>query len=57
LNEKIEIPLPRLFQGLATVIERYDDEQELYQIHVTVRNPLIGRVFSYEGTFSTNEDT
>lgn len=54
---KVEIPLPRLFQGLATVIERYDDEQELYQIHVTVRNPLIGRVFSYEGTFSADEDT
>lgn len=54
---KIEIPLPRLFQGLATVVERYDDEQGLYQIHVTVRNPFIGRVFSYEGTFSTDEDT
>ena len=54
---KVEIPLPRIFQGLATVIERYDDEQELFHIHVTVRNPLIGRLFSYEGTFSTNEDT
>ncbi|MEK5037577.1 DUF4166 domain-containing protein [Sporosarcina sp. FSL K6-3457] len=54
---KVEIPLPKLFQGLATVIERYDDDQELYQIHVTVRNPLIGRVFSYEGTFSADEDT
>lgn len=53
---KVEIPLPRIFQGLATVIERYDDEQELYQIHVTVRNPLIGRVFSYEGTFSADEN-
>ena len=54
---KIEIPLPRLFQGLATVIERYDDEQELYHINVTVRNPLVGRVFSYEGTFSADEAT
>ena len=54
---KVEIPLPRIFQGLATVIERYDDEQEHYQIHVTVRNPLIGRIFSYEGTFSADETT
>jgi hypothetical protein len=53
---KIEIPLPRIFQGLATVIERFDDERELYQIHVTVRNPLIGIVFSYEGEFSTDVD-
>lgn len=53
----VEIPLPRIFQGLATVIERYDDEQELYHIHVTVRNPLIGRIFSYEGTFSADETT
>lgn len=53
---KVEIPLPRLFQGLATVIERYDDEQGLYHIHVTVRNPLIGRVFSYEGTFAADEN-
>lgn len=54
---KIEIPLPRLFQGLATVTERYDDKRALYHIHVTVRNPLIGIVFSYEGTFSADDDT
>ena len=53
---KIEIPLPRIFQGLATVTERFDDEQGLYQIHVTVRNPLIGMVFSYEGMFSADDD-
>jgi Domain of unknown function (DUF4166) len=51
---KIEIPLPKVFQGLATVTEKYDDERRLYQIQVTVRNPMIGTVFSYEGTFSTN---
>ncbi len=53
---KLEIPLPRLFQGLATVVERYDDERALYHIYVTVRNPLIGTVFSYEGTFSADEN-
>lgn len=54
---KIEIPLPRLFQGLATVREKYDDEQRLYHIDVTVRNPLIGIVFAYEGTFSANDES
>ncbi|MEZ7171133.1 DUF4166 domain-containing protein [Sporosarcina sp. OR05] len=48
---KIEIPLPRLLQGLATVTESYDDELEVYRIAVTVRNPLIGNLFSYEGEF------
>ena len=53
---KLEIPLPRFLQGLATVTEKYIDEQELYQITVTVKNPLIGSVFSYEGTFSPDEN-
>ena len=53
---KLEIPLPRFLQGLATVTEKYINEQELYQITVTVRNPLIGSVFSYEGTFSPDEN-
>ncbi len=53
---KLEIPLPRLLQGLATVTESYLDEEALYQITVSVRNPIIGQVFFYEGTFVQNED-
>ena len=53
---RFEIPLPRIIQGLATVTERFDDERGLYLIHVTVRNPLIGIVFSYEGEFSADVD-
>jgi hypothetical protein len=53
---KIEIPLPKLFQGLATVTEKYDEVRALYHIQVTVKNPLIGSVFSYEGEFSAHED-
>ncbi|WP_432360021.1 DUF4166 domain-containing protein [Sporosarcina sp. UB5] len=48
---KIEVPLPKLLQGLATVTERYDEANAVYQINVNVRNPLIGHVFSYEGEF------
>ena len=48
---KIEVPLPKLLQGLATVIERYDETAAVYRINVNVRNPLIGHVFSYEGEF------
>jgi hypothetical protein len=53
---KLEIPLPKLFQGLATVTERYVDELECYRISVHVKNPLIRTVFSYEGEFSADED-
>ncbi|QUW23142.1 DUF4166 domain-containing protein [Sporosarcina sp. Marseille-Q4063] len=53
---KLEIPLPKLFQGLATVTEKYVDELGCYQITVHVENPLIGTVFSYEGKFYADED-
>ncbi|WP_239429523.1 DUF4166 domain-containing protein [Sporosarcina sp. ACRSL] len=48
---KIEVPLLKLFHGLATVTERFDEAKAVYRIHVTVRNPLIGHLFSYEGEF------
>ena len=48
---KVEIPLPRTLQGLATIVETYDHGSEVYRIRVHVKNPLIGHVFSYEGTF------
>ncbi|WP_245835722.1 DUF4166 domain-containing protein [Virgibacillus ndiopensis] len=50
---RLEIPLPKVFQGLATVTEKYSDEREVYVIRVVVRNPLIGTVFSYEGEFDS----
>lgn len=53
---KIEIPLPTIFQGLAVVTEKYDDEADVYQISVNVKNPLIGTVFSYKGVFTIDEN-
>lgn len=52
---KIEIPLPKIFQGLATVNEKYCEEKRAFQISVNVRNPLIGLIFSYEGEFKSND--
>lgn len=52
---KMEIPLPKALQGLATVTEKYLDESETYYIKVVVRNPLIGPVFSYEGEFTSDD--
>lgn len=51
---KTEVPLPKLFHGLATVTERYDEAKDVFCISVHVRNPLIGHVFSYEGEFVQN---
>ncbi|MFC5602305.1 DUF4166 domain-containing protein [Sporosarcina koreensis] len=51
---KIELPLPKLLQGLATVTERYDETDAIYRINVNVRNPLVGHLFSYEGEFVQN---
>ncbi|UFT99982.1 DUF4166 domain-containing protein [Radiobacillus kanasensis] len=53
---KKEIPLPKMFQGIATVKEGYDDEKGVYTINVSVRNPIIGRVFAYEGEFVQHEN-
>ncbi|MDN4492551.1 DUF4166 domain-containing protein [Ureibacillus aquaedulcis] len=52
---KIEIPIPKILQGLATVTEKYSEEKRVFQISVDVRNPLIGHIFSYEGEFKPNE--
>lgn len=52
---KFEIPLPKIFYGLATVNEKYCEEKGVFQISVSVRNPLIGLIFSYEGEFKPNE--
>ncbi|GAQ18711.1 dihydroxy-acid dehydratase [Oceanobacillus picturae] len=47
----VEIPLPSIFQGKATVKEAYIEEKEAYTISVQVKNPLIGTIFAYEGAF------
>lgn len=48
----LEIPLPRILQGVATVHENYLEDRDSFQIKVEVQNPLIGRIFAYEGEFT-----
>lgn len=52
---KLEIPLPKFLQGLATVTENYNEKIHAYQIKVNVKNPLIGTVFAYEGEFKDED--
>ncbi|QSS98805.1 DUF4166 domain-containing protein [Pontibacillus sp. ALD_SL1] len=51
IGEK-EIPLPRFLQGVATVVETFNDERNVYEIKVSVQNPIMGTIFSYEGEFT-----
>ncbi|PXW83569.1 uncharacterized protein DUF4166 [Pseudogracilibacillus auburnensis] len=51
----IEIPLPMILQGIATVLEKYEETKDVYTIKVVVKNPLIGLVFSYEGEFTSDD--
>lgn len=47
-----EIPLPRFLQGVATVVETFNEERNVFEIQVRVQNPIIGTIFSYEGEFT-----
>ncbi|WP_345239375.1 DUF4166 domain-containing protein [Pontibacillus salipaludis] len=51
---KKEIPLPRFLQGIATVVETFNDKRGVYEIYVSVQNPIMGTIFSYEGEFTND---
>jgi len=52
---KIEIPLPKILQGIVQVTEHYIEEKDAFSIHVQIQNPLIGILFEYEGEFRADD--
>ncbi|UPO90716.1 DUF4166 domain-containing protein [Niallia sp. Man26] len=52
---KWEIPIPKLFEGKVTVMEGYDDINDVYTIQVRIHNPIIGRLMAYEGGFTSEQ--
>lgn len=46
------VDLPRACAGLADVREWYDEADERYRIDVTVRDPVVGPLLSYRGSFT-----
>lgn len=48
---KKEISIPNLLQGRVNVLEGYDELKEVYTIHVSIYNSLIGRIMMYAGEF------
>ncbi|MED3464349.1 DUF4166 domain-containing protein [Bacillus thuringiensis] len=49
------MPLPKFLYSEAKIVESYDATLHCFRIHVQVRNPLIGSLFSYKGTFVERE--
>ncbi len=47
----LQFRFPTLLTGVADVCEWYDDESEKFKISVEVTNPLLGKVFEYQGSF------
>ncbi|MGI4870471.1 MAG: DUF4166 domain-containing protein [Janthinobacterium lividum] len=48
---RLSLRLPHLLATLADVEEWYDDEAACYRIQVEVRNPMVGKLFGYYGSF------
>ncbi|WNB84585.1 DUF4166 domain-containing protein [Cellulomonas sp. ATA003] len=48
----IAFRFPRLLTGQARLRESFDDDAGVYRISVEVRNPVLGFLFGYEGTFT-----
>ena len=46
------VPVPLPFRADVDVLERFDDDSETFEIEVDVSNPIVGRVFAYDGQFT-----
>lgn len=49
---KLECPIPKLLEGCVIVEEGYDESKNVFTIHVSIHNPLIGRLMMYAGEFT-----
>lgn len=49
---KIEVPMPKVLEGKVIVEEGYDDVKGVFTIHVSIHNPLFGRLMMYAGQFT-----
>ncbi|EIM07027.1 hypothetical protein A1A1_07604 [Planococcus antarcticus DSM 14505] len=49
---KKELTIPKIFKGRVFVLEGYDEVKDVYTIHVSIYNSLIGRIMRYAGEFT-----
>lgn len=49
---KMELPIPKILEGRVIVEEGFDDVRQVFTIHVSIHNPLFGRLMMYAGEFT-----
>ncbi|MEK4229673.1 DUF4166 domain-containing protein [Solibacillus sp. FSL H8-0538] len=47
-----ELPIPKKLEGRVIVEEGFDDVKEVFTIHVSIHNPMFGRLVMYAGQFT-----
>jgi hypothetical protein len=52
---RVGFRFPMLVSGVADVREWWDEPTQRFHIDVDVRNPYLGRLFGYRGSFSVTE--
>ncbi|WP_332645613.1 DUF4166 domain-containing protein [Lysinibacillus sp. 54212] len=48
----LELPFPQKLEGRVIVEEGYDDRREVFTIHVSIYNDILGRIMMYAGEFT-----
>lgn len=49
---KMELPIPKVLEGRVIVEEGFDEVRQVFTIHVSIHNPLFGRLMMYAGEFT-----
>ncbi|MFJ7666343.1 DUF4166 domain-containing protein [Lysinibacillus sp. NPDC097195] len=49
---KIQWAIPKMLEGRVIVEEGYDEDRDVFTIHVYIHNPLLGRLMMYAGEFT-----
>lgn len=49
---KLECSIPKILEGRVIVEEGFDDKRNVFTIHVSIYNPIIGRLMMYAGEFT-----
>lgn len=52
LLPKMELRIPKVLEGRVIVEEGFDEVRQVFTIHVSIHNPLFGRLMMYAGEFT-----
>ncbi|MFU8829857.1 MAG: DUF4166 domain-containing protein [Phycisphaerales bacterium] len=54
-TRRLACRFPRIMSGDAIVTERYCDRSDHFEIDVEIRNPIVGMLFAYQGSFTLEQ--